>query len=519
MGMPAGLEAPRVLRDRAFLPTTSELMERIGWFINLRWLAVLGVLAFVELGRRILPVDFHLPPLYATVAVLALYNGAATLQLRSLRARSDTHHLLPREGGVGLVLARWLLPRTLRELGREPALVRAVYFVNAQILLDLLLLALLIHYTGGIENPLRMFFLFHVIIAAILLSKRATYLYATVSLLLMVLVTMGEFFGWIPHYTLNAHWRPGGYLDLHLAGTQLFLLGAALFITAYMASSIAARLRQKERDVVILSGALEREAERLEVALGDIRASERAKSQYLRKVAHELRGPLGTVHTALTVALQALPTSIEGPSLELIRRAERRSLELAEMTRELLSLSRAQERRDPRHLPPLDLAVVAQRVLEEWRPRAQEAGLELRETVPEALPEVTGDEEGLGDLLSNLLGNAVRYTPRGGVVALTLRGEEGGVTVEVSDTGIGIESQALGRIFEEFFRSESARAHHQDGTGLGLAIAKAVVERHGGSMDVESRVGEGTRFTVRIPGWEEERRESNPEGVRKERME
>lgn len=112
---------------------------------------------------------------------------------------------------------------------------------------------------------------------------------------------------------------------------------------------------------------------------------------------------------------------------------------------------------------------------------------------------MNGDGEGLGDLLSNLLGNAIRYTPTGGRVCLTMREEEGQLLVEVADTGIGIEEKALGRIFDEFYRSEAARANTADGSGLGLAIVKAVVGQHRGTIEVESEVGRGTPFRVRMP--------------------
>jgi signal transduction histidine kinase len=485
---------------RALLPATAELMERIGWFIRLRWVAVGGVVIFVALGTQLLPVDFHLSPVLSTVALLAVYNALASVYFRRLSGAPTTPHQPVGPGDRFYPpLAQWLLPRTLRGMVYDPEVVRAVYFVNVQMVVDLTFLAVLIHFTGGIENPLRMFFLFHVIIAGILLSKRATYLYATLSLLLMAAVALGEMVGWLSHYSLNAHWRAEGYLDPHLALTQLFLLGTTLYITAYMGSSIGARLRHKELDVVLLGRALEEKAHHLESAIQQVQAAERAKSQYMRKVAHELRGPLGTVHTALAVVLQNVPEGLSRTTVDLIRRAERRAGELAEMTKELLALSRARDGKalaESALLQPLD---VARRVLEEAGPRAEEAGVALEVKLPPSLPTMSGDPEGLTDLLSNLLGNAIRYTPRGGSVAFAMREERKQLVVDVSDTGIGIEEEALGRIFDEFYRSEAARAHAPDGSGLGMAIVKAVVEQHRGTISVESEVGRGTRFTVRIP--------------------
>lgn len=485
---------------RDLLPATAELLERIGWFIRLRWIAVAGVSLFVLAGHRLLPLELHLGPILATLALLALYNAVATAYFRKLNARAWPSTWIPPDGPApGPRLARWLLPRTLRGLGYDPEVVRVVYFVNLQMLLDLLFLAVLIHFTGGIENPLRMFFLFHVIIAAILLSRRATYFYASLALLLMAFVAVGEAWGWFSHYGLGAHWRPGAFAELRLAGTQLFLLGTTLFITAYMASSIAAQLRHKELDVFLLTRALEEKARNLEAAYDQVSHAERAKSQYMRKVAHELRGPLGTIRTALGVALQKGFEARSETSSDLIQRAWRRAGELAELTRELLALSRARDGKallDSVRLRPEDLAA---RALEEMEPQAAEHGLTLEVDLAPDLPDIMADPEGMADLLSNLLGNAIRYTPSGGIVRFGLRGEGDSLLVEIADTGIGIEKEALGRVFDEFYRSDAARTHVPDGSGLGLAIVKAVVDQHGGTIEVESEPGRGTRFAVRIP--------------------
>jgi signal transduction histidine kinase len=110
-----------------------------------------------------------------------------------------------------------------------------------------------------------------------------------------------------------------------------------------------------------------------------------------------------------------------------------------------------------------------------------------------------GDAEGLADVMGNLLGNAIRYTPAGGQVDFRMRQVGGALVIEVADTGIGISQQDLPRIYEEFYRSPAARETVPEGSGLGMSIVKAVVERHGGTISVESEVGKGTRFTVSIP--------------------
>jgi len=485
------------------LPATEVLIGRLGWLIRLRWVAVGGSLFFVEVARRVLPIHIYLSPIYAVLGILALYNMIIGLVLRRVR-RGGVGDSGKGSGGedeepVGGV-ARFILPRTLSGVEYyDSQAAQAALLAGAQIGFDLFFLALLLHFAGGIENPLRVFFLFHIIIASILLSRRATYVVATLGLVLLSAVALGEFWGILPHYALEGHWRSDGYLDPGPVGAQLFLLGVTLFVAAYLASSIAARLRRRELDVVVLSRYLADKTENLEATCAELSVAEEAKSQYMRKVAHELRGPLGTIRTALTVVLEMMPETVAEKTLDLIRRAHRRTGELADITQELLSLSRAKGGRAVADLTLVEPAVLARHAMERLQLRAEESGVSLSAEVEGELPAILGDPEGLGDLLANLLGNAVRYTPMGGSATLRVHGIGGRLVMEVEDTGIGIPKEDLPRIFDEFFRSKVAREFAPDGSGLGMAIVKAVLEHHEGSISVESALGEGTRVRVEIP--------------------
>jgi signal transduction histidine kinase len=481
------------------LPVTQELIGRIGWFIRLRWFAVLGILVFVEAGRRFLPIEFHRGPLYVILAILALYNLLVTLAFRAMRSGRDAASAAPerrppRPGAV----ARFFLPRLGPEAAYGPEAGRAALFAAAQIAVDLVILAALLHMSGGVENPLRAFFVFHVVIASLLLSRPATYLYATVGLGLYAAVALGEYAGVLPHYALHAHWRSTAYLEPGLVGTQVFLLGVILYVAAYLGSAISVHLRRRELDVVVLSDQLAEKAEHLETAYADLSAAERAKSQYMRKVAHELKGPLGTIRTALGVVLGA-PAGAGAESVDLLRRAHRRAGELAVVTEELLSLARARGGATAVKLGRVSPSEVAARVLEEMRPRAEEKEVGLTERLVGGPSAIFGDAEGLADLMGNLLSNAIRYTPAGGCVEFRMAGEGESLVIVVSDTGIGIPAEDLPRIYDEFFRSKSARDAVAEGSGLGMAIVKAVVDAHGGTIAVESTVGRGTRVTVTLP--------------------
>lgn len=475
------------------LPAAAELAERIGWLIRLRWIAVIGVVCTLEVAHRILGIHLPLGPLYGVTASLAVYNLILTVVAKRLQPaqRSGSER---RPGAVSHAVLRVLWGM---QLDREAP--EAAALANIQISIDLFLLAVLLHFSGGIENPFIIFFIFHIIIASILLSPRATYVQATLGFALITSVSLGECLGVLKHYPLAGMWTAEGYRNPIVVGVELLVLGATLYLSVYMGTTIARQLRRREREVALLSRDLTEKAAHLEVAFRKVRQTERAKSQYMRKVAHELRGPLGTIKTALQVVLDGLVGEVPERSRDLISRAERRAGELAELTKDLLVLARAREGKLATEMVSVKPDELIRAVLAEWGPAAAQAGVRLSVEISADLGTWQGDPAGLQQLLANLVSNGIRYTPRGGTVEVRVRSTAHSLCIEVADTGIGIAAEDVPRLFDDFFRSTAARERVPEGTGLGLPIVKAVAEQHGGSVAVESAVGRGTRFTVELP--------------------
>jgi len=475
-------------------PAAAELVERIGWLINLRWLAVVGVAGFLEVARRAFPVELEMGRLHAVLAGLAIYNGVLALIHRRLRAAS------PAATPACSRFARILLPGALLGLEGEGEAVRAAVFANLQITFDLIALALLLHFGGGLENPFIIFFVFHVIIASILLSRPATYLHTTLGFGLIATIGIGECVGLLRHFPLEGGvWRAGAYQEPKLVAAQLFVFGVTLFLAAYMGSTIAEHLRYREREAALLARAVAEQAAELDGAYRRLQAVESAKSQYMRKVSHELRGPLGTIQTALKVVLQRAAAVIPPEPRDLLERAERRAGELAEVTHDLLALSRAREGRLAVERTDVDLAAVVREQVADAAGDAERAGVTLAAEVPSDAAVVLGDARDLCQLCRNLLSNAIRYTPAGGRVAVRLDRQGERVRLEVEDSGIGIPEADLPRVFEEFFRCANARERVPAGTGLGLAIVRSAAEQHGGTVAVVSSPGRGTCFSVELP--------------------
>lgn len=230
----------------------------------------------------------------------------------------------------------------------------------------------------------------------------------------------------------------------------------------------------------------------------ELRRLERVRRDFVANVSHEFKTPLtaiqGFAETLLNGALD--DKANRKHFVEIIRDHARR---LARLTDDLLKLSRIEAGRLELEIRPVRVAALVNGCVETARLNAQARGLRIVVDLPDDVPAVRGDGAQLGEVLQNLIDNAVQYTPSGGQVDVQARANGHDVTFTVSDTGIGIPESDLERIFERFYRVDAARSREAGGTGLGLAIARHIVDAHGGRIWVESAVGQGSRFHFSIP--------------------
>jgi len=226
---------------------------------------------------------------------------------------------------------------------------------------------------------------------------------------------------------------------------------------------------------------------------------ERVKSEYMRKVAHELRAPLGAMQSSLQLLRKGLLGEMPERQREMVETAVRRGAGLIELLDDMLVLSRTRGGAWVSQMKELRVAEVVRKVVGLFEAGARSKRVSLEADLPSDLPTIVGYAEGLEQLFGNLVANAIRYTPRGGKVRVAAQPGSDTIRVIVTDTGIGIPEDELPNIFEEFYRAENARKFEKEGTGLGLSIVKNIVEMHGGTVSVESKVGQGTTFQVFLP--------------------
>lgn len=228
------------------------------------------------------------------------------------------------------------------------------------------------------------------------------------------------------------------------------------------------------------------------------RRLERMRSEFVANVSHELRTPITAVkgfsETLLDGAMhdQALAKQF----LQIIHDESER---LRRLVNDLLELSKIESGHTVFHFEPTQLDHLVARTVARYSHEAESNGLLLRSHLPEQPVIVNADGDRITQVLINLVGNAIHYTSASGEVVVSVEDRGDVAVIEVRDTGIGIPAEDVPRLFERFYRVDKARARRSGGTGLGLAIVKHIVEVHGGQVEVESKVGEGSVFRVMLP--------------------
>ncbi|HUS46959.1 MAG TPA: HAMP domain-containing sensor histidine kinase [Phycisphaerae bacterium] len=439
--------------------TDRELFYRLGWFTHVRWaMAALAILALL-VSWYVLGVRFRtgdgpptMAPAVKVVLAVLLYNAVFTFLVHILHARGQIDRRL------------------------------IVQLAMGQLVCDMIAACALAHYTGGVENFFTILVLVPLVIATELLPRRLTYATAAGAVMLINALAWGEQQGLIEH--VQADW-PNKAAVMYTDPLFVLKVTAALTITIFAIVFVAAAISSKLRN---------REAE-LERAYTALSRADEAKSFFMRKAGHEMRAPLSAIYSILGAITDTCKTLGSEPSA-MVDRAQKRMRGLMELVDDLRDYSRLRAGGSLLRVRRIEMGELVRETVELFRERARDAGVELTCTAGPA--RLAGDKELLNEVVTNLVSNAIQYTPSGGRVEVRLSSDDHETVLSVSDTGIGIAPQATERIFEEFYRSGAARRMLPEGTGLGLAITRRIVELHGGRIEFASAAG-GTTFTVYLP--------------------
>jgi signal transduction histidine kinase len=262
-------------------------------------------------------------------------------------------------------------------------------------------------------------------------------------------------------------------------------LGAAVLVTGLLSGRLTRVIRR----------VITNEIARVQLArlYDDAREAADAREEVLKIVSHDLRNPLSTIGMAAEMILETADEAAQVRGVGIIRRSSER---MNRMVQDLLDVAKLETGRLAIEVEDTAVAILIDEAIETLAPLAEEKGLALSSVLSPDLPGICVDRGRILQVLSNLIGNAIKFTPDGGEITLHARPEAGSVRFAVTDTGPGIAPDQMQRIFGRFWQ---ARATDRRGLGLGLTIAKSIVEAHGGRIGAESRAGEGSEFWFTVP--------------------
>jgi signal transduction histidine kinase len=273
-----------------------------------------------------------------------------------------------------------------------------------------------------------------------------------------------------------------------LAGMQVWVT-LGLVVLASVAASLFIWMVRRLRAVAAMLG--DESAARQE-ALERQQELVRIRDEILGVVSHDLRSPL----TTIALSAQLVPGSSPGEQTEHVQTIVAATRRMERLIHDLLDVTKAEQGRLSIRRDPVDPTAVARDVIASHQPIAHSKEIEFKTSVADDLPQLSGDEDRLAQALTNLIGNAFKFTPARGVVQLSVAQKDGTVCFDVSDSGPGIAASDLPHLFEPFWQAKKT-AHL--GAGLGLKITRAIVEAHDGSIEVTNRAGGGARFRIELP--------------------
>jgi signal transduction histidine kinase len=260
----------------------------------------------------------------------------------------------------------------------------------------------------------------------------------------------------------------------------------------------AAQLREGSSELGALAVQFNAMADRLEESVELSRRDRDRSRDFLADVSHELRTPLAALRTFNQLLLESAGEDPEARA-EFLESSASQIERLDWLAQNLLELSKLDSGLVLLDLRPDDLRAVVESAAHQHDALAKRRGVRIELDLPDAPIRIRHDPPRIGQVVANLVGNAVKFTSKGGVVRVSVAAEPDGARIDVVDTGVGIDAAELPHIFERFYRGSRANEARGAGSGLGLAIVRSIVDMHGGTVTVESGVDSGSRFTVRLP--------------------
>jgi len=413
------------------------------WFIKLRYGAVIMLFFFVFFSKYFLDINFtdhqQTELLLITFSIL-LYNVAFYFIRKYLKNSSD---------------------------GFNP-----LHFSILQMVFDLSALMSLVYYTGSAESPLVLLFVIHMIVGSLILPGFVMYAFSIVIVLTFWGITVGEYYSIITHYHI------AGYLPITLQQNFNYVLAINLsfafmvFMIVLIANRMANQLYKREQQLL--------------ESIDKINAAEKEKQKYISGIVHEIKTPLAAVHSYLDLVLQKFLGPLDEVVEEKLTRARRRSAEAIELINNVLKVSKLRIE-DSFIKEEVDIASILARAIKSAKVNAEAQGVKLSlKSNRKEKHKVEGDPLLIQIALSNIISNAIKYNNMDGIVEIAVDEDKDNLIIKVCDDGVGIPKEEIDKIFTDFYRASNIKRSGVEGSGLGLSVVRQIVERHNGTINVQS---------------------------------
>ncbi len=389
---------------------------------------------------------------------------------------------------AGYNAVAWLLAREHRQRERTARTHRRLTLImEGSIVLDFLALTIAIWLVGGARSPFLIFYLPHVIVSYLNLTRRAAFGFTLLAYGLLVTLVGAEWLGLAPPYLPAGAVEGTGPLDGRFAMTVVVVYGLLFGFLAFLLTSLTAVLRRGERRIRLANAEL-------------MRLSEMRKD-FLQTALHNLKSPLGAVTMFLSNLKEGLAGPVAEKQVEWLDRSLHRIEGLSEFLENMQTLASVSAGMIEAEAKEVDVAAILKELVEENQDLAQARGHSLSIKLPRALPPVIGFARLLREAVVNYVTNAIKYTPDGGTIEVRATHHQGIIRIEVEDNGPGISEEDTESLFQEFVRlaREGLPASKENGSGLGLSIVKRIVEAQGGEVGVDAELGKGCTFYMELP--------------------
>jgi signal transduction histidine kinase len=361
-----------------------------------------------------------------------------------------------------------------------------------QILADQVSLAVVVYYTGGIESPFYVFFIFQMIIGSLILSGFVIYTIAGVTVICFFLASLLEYFSVVRHHKFGILLKLPIYNELDYVLLFATSFGITMVVTVFIANSIAHSQYRRGQE--------------LNAAFEKLKQAETIKQKYTIGIVHEIKSPLSSVQSYHDIILEGYTGPINPQAREKLIRARARTEEAIHIINDVLSISKLKLQTEIKK-EDVDLNELLHKIISKKKVQAEYLRIGINYyDMSTNLGIIKGDTILLELAFSNLVGNSIKYTNPGGMIEIVVEDgkNENEIEVEVCDNGIGIPEKDREKIFKEFFRASNVKHKSYEGTGLGLSVVKQIVEQHGGKISFQSpsrmanEDGAGTCFRVSL---------------------